>query len=192
LKVVGIHEGRKEIDEAKIFAQILCDDLLGPPLDEALFPLDAIVEVRVLGLLGDLHLVGKRDDDELDALLSQNPVERVDPIRRLLEGRPLALGMELVGGVPVEADPVRLEKVLLVSAQPGVEIALAPRPVVYAKSWSSVSQYESRPGDQALREGFMDWCVDEPWFETARGDCKFMHCLPVRQTMIAAFICQHC
>jgi len=53
--------------------------------------------------------------------------------------------------------------------------------VVYAKSWSSVSQYESRPGDHALREGFMNWCVDEPWFETARDDCKFMHCLPVRR-----------
>jgi N-acetylornithine carbamoyltransferase len=53
--------------------------------------------------------------------------------------------------------------------------------VVYAKSWSSVSQYESRPGDQALREGFMNWCIDEPWFENAQEDCKFMHCLPVRR-----------
>jgi N-acetylornithine carbamoyltransferase len=53
--------------------------------------------------------------------------------------------------------------------------------IVYAKSWSSTSQYESRPGDQALRAGFMSWCIDEPWFETARGDCRFMHCLPVRR-----------
>ena len=53
--------------------------------------------------------------------------------------------------------------------------------IVYAKSWSSTSQYESRPGDQALRAGFMSWCIDEPWFETARTDCKFMHCLPVRR-----------
>jgi ornithine carbamoyltransferase len=27
----------------------------------------------------------------------------------------------------------------------------------------------------------MSWCIDEPWFETARTDCKFMHCLPVRR-----------
>ncbi len=53
--------------------------------------------------------------------------------------------------------------------------------IIYAKSWSSTSQYESRPGDQALRAGFMSWCIDEPWFETARADCKFMHCLPVRR-----------
>jgi N-acetylornithine carbamoyltransferase len=53
--------------------------------------------------------------------------------------------------------------------------------IVYAKSWSSTSQYESRPGDQALRAGFMSWCIDKPWFETARADCKFMHCLPVRR-----------
>jgi N-acetylornithine carbamoyltransferase len=53
--------------------------------------------------------------------------------------------------------------------------------IIYAKSWSSTSQYESRPGDQALRAGFMSWCIDEPWFETARTDCKFMHCLPVRR-----------
>ena len=53
--------------------------------------------------------------------------------------------------------------------------------VVYAKSWSSVSQYESRPGDQALREGFMNWCIDESWFDDAQADCRFMHCLPVRR-----------
>jgi N-acetylornithine carbamoyltransferase len=53
--------------------------------------------------------------------------------------------------------------------------------IIYAKSWSSTSQYESRPGDQALRAGFMSWCIDEPWFETARTDCRFMHCLPVRR-----------
>jgi len=53
--------------------------------------------------------------------------------------------------------------------------------VIYAKSWSSVDQYESRPGDQALRERFMSWCIDEPWFENAELDCKFMHCLPVRR-----------
>lgn len=53
--------------------------------------------------------------------------------------------------------------------------------VVYGKSWSSASQYENRPGDEALRKGFMKWCIDEPWFENAQADCKFMHCLPVRR-----------
>lgn len=53
--------------------------------------------------------------------------------------------------------------------------------VIYAKSWSSVSQYENRPGDQELRRRFMNWCIDEPWFENARTDCRFMHCLPVRR-----------
>lgn len=53
--------------------------------------------------------------------------------------------------------------------------------VLYAKSWSSVSQYESRPGDQSLREGLTGWCIDETWFQNAQADCKFMHCLPVRR-----------
>jgi N-acetylornithine carbamoyltransferase len=53
--------------------------------------------------------------------------------------------------------------------------------VIYAKSWSSVSQYENRPGDEALRREFMNWCIDEPWFENAQADCRFMHCLPVRR-----------
>ena len=53
--------------------------------------------------------------------------------------------------------------------------------VLYAKSWSSVRQYESRPGDRALRDEYLSWCVDEPWFENAKVDCRFMHCLPVRR-----------
>jgi len=53
--------------------------------------------------------------------------------------------------------------------------------VVYAKSWSSVGHYENRLGDEALRKAFMNWCIDERWFENAQADCKFMHCLPVRR-----------
>jgi len=53
--------------------------------------------------------------------------------------------------------------------------------VVYAKSWSSTRHYGDKLGDQALREGFVDWCIDEPWFAEARQDCRFMHCLPVRR-----------
>ncbi len=58
--------------------------------------------------------------------------------------------------------------------------------VIYAKSWSSTSHYGDRPGDEALREQLMDWCVDEPWFENAREDCRFMHCLPVRRGVVVA------
>ena len=58
--------------------------------------------------------------------------------------------------------------------------------VIYAKSWSSTSRYGDRPGDQALREELLSWCVDEPWFENARADCRFMHCLPVRRGVVVA------
>ena len=58
--------------------------------------------------------------------------------------------------------------------------------VIYAKSWSSTSHYGDRPGDKALREELVDWCVDEPWFDNARKDCRFMHCLPVRRGVVVA------
>jgi len=57
---------------------------------------------------------------------------------------------------------------------------------IYAKSWSSTSHYGDRIGDQALREELVDWCVDEPWFDNAREDCRFMHCLPVRRGVVVA------
>ena len=53
--------------------------------------------------------------------------------------------------------------------------------VIYAKSWSSASRYENRPADEALRREHMSWCIAENWFENARPDCRFMHCLPVRR-----------
>jgi N-acetylornithine carbamoyltransferase len=58
--------------------------------------------------------------------------------------------------------------------------------VIYAKSWSSTRHYGDRVGDQALREQLLDWCVDEPWFDPARPDCRFMHCLPVRRGVVVA------
>ena len=58
--------------------------------------------------------------------------------------------------------------------------------VIYAKSWSSTSHYGDRPGDKALREELVDWCVDESWFDNARKDCRFMHCLPVRRGVVVA------
>jgi N-acetylornithine carbamoyltransferase len=56
--------------------------------------------------------------------------------------------------------------------------------VIYAKSWSSTRHYGDRLGDQKLREEHIDWCVDEPWFDNARDDCRFMHCLPVRRGVV--------
>jgi N-acetylornithine carbamoyltransferase len=58
--------------------------------------------------------------------------------------------------------------------------------VIYAKSWSSTTHYGDRLGDQNLRNELVDWCVDEPWFDNARDDCRFMHCLPVRRGVVVS------
>jgi N-acetylornithine carbamoyltransferase len=58
--------------------------------------------------------------------------------------------------------------------------------VIYAKSWSSTAHYGDKLGDQKLRNELMDWCVDEPWFDNAREDCRFMHCLPVRRGVVVS------
>jgi N-acetylornithine carbamoyltransferase len=56
--------------------------------------------------------------------------------------------------------------------------------VIYAKSWSSTRHYGDKLNDEKLREQHLDWCVDEPWFDTAKDDCRFMHCLPVRRGVV--------
>ena len=58
--------------------------------------------------------------------------------------------------------------------------------VIYAKSWSSTRHYGDRINDQKLRNELVDWCVDEAWFDNARDDCRFMHCLPVRRGVVVA------
>ena len=59
--------------------------------------------------------------------------------------------------------------------------------VIYAKSWSSTKHYGDAVADKAAREPHVGkWCVDEPWFEPAREDCRFMHCLPVRRGVVVA------
>jgi N-acetylornithine carbamoyltransferase len=58
--------------------------------------------------------------------------------------------------------------------------------VIYAKSWSSTRHYGDRINDQKLREQHLDWCVNEPWFDNAKEDCRFMHCLPVRRGVVVA------
>jgi N-acetylornithine carbamoyltransferase len=64
--------------------------------------------------------------------------------------------------------------------------ALEGAHVIYAKSWSSTRHYGDRPADAKLRREFDDWCVDDPWFEPAAPDCRFMHCLPVRRGVVVA------
>ena len=58
--------------------------------------------------------------------------------------------------------------------------------VIYAKSWSSTRHYGDRLGDQKLRNELVSWCVDEPWFDNAQRDCRFMHCLPVRRGVVVS------
>jgi N-acetylornithine carbamoyltransferase len=58
--------------------------------------------------------------------------------------------------------------------------------IIYAKSWSSTAHYGNKLKDQETRRGLEDWCVDEPWFENAAEDCRFMHCLPVRRGVVVA------
>jgi N-acetylornithine carbamoyltransferase len=58
--------------------------------------------------------------------------------------------------------------------------------VIYAKSWSSTRHYGNRATDKKHRENFVDWCVDEPWFDNAAQDCRFMHCLPVRRGVVVS------
>jgi N-acetylornithine carbamoyltransferase len=58
--------------------------------------------------------------------------------------------------------------------------------IIYAKSWSSTQHYGDRLADQAQREELIDWCIDDPWFENAQTDCRFMHCLPVRRGVVVA------
>jgi N-acetylornithine carbamoyltransferase len=58
--------------------------------------------------------------------------------------------------------------------------------IIYAKSWSSTRHYGDAIADRKFREDFLDWCVDETWFEKAVDDCRFMHCLPVRRGVVVA------
>lgn len=58
--------------------------------------------------------------------------------------------------------------------------------IIYAKSWSSTQHYGDKLNDQKLREQHLNWCVDEQWFNKAKDDCRFMHCLPVRRGVVVA------
>ncbi len=64
--------------------------------------------------------------------------------------------------------------------------ALAGAHVLYAKSWQSPRHYGTPDAESALRAGLKEWCIDEGWFEPARSDAIFMHCLPVRRNVVVS------
>jgi len=64
--------------------------------------------------------------------------------------------------------------------------ALQGAHVIYAKSWSSTRHYGDRLGDQKIRRGLEDWCIDDSWFDTTNAACRFMHCLPVRRGVVVS------
>ena len=53
--------------------------------------------------------------------------------------------------------------------------------VLYVNSWASQRHYGDNPAEADFKHEFRDWCVDEPWFDNASRDCRFMHSLPVRR-----------
>ena len=62
--------------------------------------------------------------------------------------------------------------------------AMSGAHVIYAKSWSSTAHYGDRVADAELRRDLDHWCVDDTWFDNARSECRFMHCLPVRRGVV--------
>jgi len=64
--------------------------------------------------------------------------------------------------------------------------ALEDAHVVYAKEWGSPLHYGDAEAESRARQPLGDWCVRESWFERARPDCHFMHCLPVRRNVAVA------
>jgi N-acetylornithine carbamoyltransferase len=64
--------------------------------------------------------------------------------------------------------------------------ALQGAHVVYAKEWGSPQHYGDAEAEARARAPLADWCVRESWFQHARPDCHFMHCLPVRRNVAVA------
>ena len=66
------------------------------------------------------------------------------------------------------------------------EDAMQDAQIIYAKSWSSTAAYGDKIAEKQMRKGLEDWCVDDPWFDNAATDCRFMHCLPVRRGVVVS------
>jgi len=53
--------------------------------------------------------------------------------------------------------------------------------IIYANSWSPEQHYGDTITEDEIKRDLRGWCVDEPWFENAASNCRFMHNLPVRR-----------
>jgi N-acetylornithine carbamoyltransferase len=105
-------------------------------------------------------------------------------------------GMEVVVNRPpgFELPPVLMDKARAAAAAAGGSVIETEDPreategadIIYAKSWTSTRYYGNQAGDDALREELVHWCVDEPWFENAKPESRFMHCLPARRGVVVA------
>jgi len=58
--------------------------------------------------------------------------------------------------------------------------------IIYVNSWASERHYGNKSAEEEHKLELREWCVDEPWFENAASDCRFMHCLPVRRGVTVA------
>ena len=64
--------------------------------------------------------------------------------------------------------------------------AMAGAHVLYAKSWASAQHYGDAAREAELRSQLTDWTVAESWFDGARSDARFLHCLPVRRNVVVS------
>ena len=55
--------------------------------------------------------------------------------------------------------------------------------IVYAKSWGSLSRYDSADVEQELRQAHSKWTVDRSLM-SGSANAYFMHCLPVRRNVV--------
>jgi N-acetylornithine carbamoyltransferase len=143
-------------------------DDLGVPANGGKFVLSWAYHPRALPLAvpsSTLRMAAQRGMDV--TVLRPEGFELPDPVMR--QAREAA---EAGGGSIRETDD-RLE-------------AMEGAQVIYAKSWSSTRYYGDRLGDEKLRNELIDWCVDDPWFDNAQDDCRFMHCLPVRRGVVVS------
>jgi N-acetylornithine carbamoyltransferase len=95
-------------------------------------------------------------------------------------------GFELPDAIMAKAQAAATQSGGRISVTTDPKAATQDAHVIYAKSWSSTRHYGQRHEDEALRNELEHWCVDEPWFENAAQDCRFMHCLPVRRGVVVA------
>jgi len=143
-------------------------DDLGVPVNGSKFVLSWAYHPRALPLAvpaATLHMAAKRGMDV--TVLRPEGFELPDALMQKA-----AAAADAAGGSVTETDN-RSE-------------AMEGAHIIYAKSWSSTRHYGDKLGDKKLREQHLDWCVDEPWFDNARDECRFMHCLPVRRGVVVA------